>query len=170
MMRQIFCPLPHHSASYNTFIVIFPYHTASGYKSTFYFSKYLPSRLIHSPARCKWFKNMIMVFSGIIIHVQSFVVKEGKAGSSLYYEEKWKHIRKEMVLLTPYFSVHQSLLIIYRFLSMDVVLCLHQYLQLLQQSHKHWEETNSNVPKNDMPLIMINVHYKCIQELFQNLI
>lgn len=61
---------------------------ASGYESTFFLSKYLPSPLIHSPARCKWFKKMIVVFSGIIIHVGSYVVKEGKAGSSLYYEEK----------------------------------------------------------------------------------
>ena len=38
-----------------------------------------PPLLTHFPAVCKWFKKMVSGFSGMVIHVQGFVVKEGKA-------------------------------------------------------------------------------------------
>lgn len=102
----------------------------TGCDSTF-FSKYLRS-LTHTFS-C----NVQMVQKdGIRINLDCYPctgVCKGRQSSCLYWEEKGKHIGKVNMLLTPllflFFPAKESpdfsrLLIIYRLLSMDVVMCL----------------------------------------------
>lgn len=102
MMRKMLCALPHHTAFYNMFWGdVSTAHTHQLHAVTVPSLNIYPPLLMHSPAMCKGCIKMVSGLIWIVTHVQGFV-KEGKADSSLYQEEKGKHSGKVSMLLTPF--------------------------------------------------------------------